>query len=207
MECKRHGNLFVVSGPSGAGKGAICARLTSETNTMLSVSMTTRAPRENETEGLSYYFVDKERFRTILGEDGFIEHAEVYGEYYGTPKAPVIKSLDEGRDVILEIEVKGAMQVKEHMPEAILVFILAPSLGELRKRIINRGTETAERVERRLERVNMEISQIGRYDYLVINDDLARATGDMLAIMLAERLRVKEDTEKIIEKYSSGDII
>jgi len=174
---------------------------------MLSVSMTTRAPRENETEGLSYYFVDKERFRTILGEDGFIEHAEVYGEYYGTPKAPVIKSLDEGRDVILEIEVKGAMQVKEHMPEAILVFILAPSLGELRKRIINRGTETAERVERRLERVNMEISQIGRYDYLVINDDLARATGDMLAIMLAERLRVKEDTEKIIEKYSSGDII
>jgi len=174
---------------------------------MLSVSMTTRAPRENETEGQSYFFVDKERFRAILDEDGFIEHAEVYGEYYGTPKAPVNKSLDEGRDVILEIEVKGAMQVKEHMPEAILVFILAPSLNELRNRIVSRGTETPEKVERRLERVNMEISQIGRYDYLVINDDLARATGDMHAIMLAERLRVNEDTEKLIEKYSSGDII
>jgi len=207
MEGKRRGNLFVVSGPSGAGKGAICARLTSETNTMLSVSMTTRVPRENETEGLSYFFVDKERFRTILEGDGFIEHAEVYGEYYGTPKAPVTESLDEGRNVILEIEVHGAMQVKEHMPEAILVFILAPSLNELRNRIVSRGTETAEKVERRLERVDMEISQIGKYDYLIINDDLSRATGDMLAIMLAERLRVREDTEKIIKKYSSGDII
>ena len=174
---------------------------------MLSVSMTTRVPRENETEGLSYFFVDKERFRTILEGDGFIEHAEVYGEYYGTPKAPVTESLDEGRNVILEIEVHGAMQVKEHMPEAILVFILAPSLNELRNRIVSRGTETAEKVERRLERVDMEISQIGKYDYLIINDDLSRATGDMLAIMLAERLRVREDTENIIEKYSSGDNI
>jgi len=207
MEDVRRGNLFVVSGPSGAGKGAICAGLTAETNTMLSVSMTTRAPRENETEGLSYHFVDKDRFREILNEDGFIEHAEVYGEYYGTPKAPVLQSLEEGSDVILEIEVDGAKQVKEHMPEAVLVFILPPSRSELRKRIENRGTETAERIERRLERVDMEVSQIGKYDYLVINDDLDRATSDMLAIMLAERLRVRKDTGKIIKKYSSGDIL
>jgi guanylate kinase len=207
MEDVKRGNLFVVSGPSGAGKGAICAGLTAETDTMLSVSMTTRAPRENETEGLSYHFVDKDRFRAILKEDGFIEHAEVFGEYYGTPKAPVIQSLEAGRDVILEIEVEGAKQVKEHMPEAILVFILPPSRSELRKRIEGRGTETAEKIEKRLERVDMEISQICKYDYLVINDDLARATGDMLAIMQAEKLRVREDTGTIIKKYYTGDNI
>jgi len=207
MEDVRRGNLFVISGPSGAGKGAICAGLTAETNTMLSVSMTTRAPRENETEGLSYHFVDKELFRAILKEDGFIEHAEVYGEYYGTPVAPVIQSLEAGRDVILEIEVEGAKQIKERMPETILVFILPPSRTELRKRIEGRGTETAEKIERRLERVDMEISQIGKYDYLVINDDLARATGDMLAIMQAEKLRVREDTGTIIKKYSTDDNI
>jgi len=205
MERLKRGNLFVLSGPSGAGKGAICSGLTIRTDVVLSVSMTTRAPREHEAEGKSYYFVDKERFRTILAEDGLFEHAEVFGEYYGTPKAPVLANLEEGKDVILEIEVKGAMQIKESMPEAILVFVLPPSLAELRRRIEGRGTETPERIERRLERVAMEITQIGYYDYLVINDDLMCAIEDMLAIMRSERLRVGTGAEDIIKEYRRQD--
>ena len=191
----------MLSGPSGTGKGAICAGLTAETNAVLSISMTTRMPREHEVEGQSYYFVDKERFMKVLEEDGLFEHAEVYGEYYGTPKAPVIASLKEGRDVILEIEVNGATQIKNCMPDAILVFVLPPSYNELKRRIEKRGTESPEHIERRLERVSMEIAQIGKYDYLVINDDLANAIGDMLAIMQAERLRIGAFAEEIVDNY------
>ena len=197
----RRGNLFVVSGPSGTGKGAICAGLVAETNAVISVSMTTRMPRAHEVEGRSYYFADKEHFKAVLEEGGLFEYAEVYGEYYGTPKAPVLASLKEGKDVILEIEVKGAMQIKNSMPEAILVFILPPSLTELRNRIEKRGTETSDRIEQRLERVSMEVAQISKYDYLVINDDLSKAIGDMLSIMQAERLRVDLFAEEIINNY------
>ena len=205
MEDLKRGNLYVLSGPSGTGKGAICAGVLAKTNAALSVSMTTRAPRENETEGESYFFTDKESFKTILDEDGLFEHAVVYGEYYGTPKAPVIASLEEGKDVILEIEVNGAKQIKRGMPEAILIFVLPPSFSELKRRIEGRGTETAERIARRLERVEMEVSQIDKYDYLIINDDLELAIGDMLAIMQAEKLRVGADAEKIIQEYRSND--
>jgi len=205
MEEVRRGNLFVVSGPSGTGKGAICAGLAVETNAMLSVSMTTRAPRRHEVEGRSYYFVDKERFRKTLAEGGLFEYAEVFGEYYGTPKAPVLACIQEGRDVILEIEIDGAMQVKNSMPDTILVFILPPSHAELRRRIEKRGTETPEHIDRRLERAEKEIAQIGRYDYLVINDDLAGAIQDMHAIMRAARLRVGTGTDEIIQKYRESD--
>ena len=205
MKRIKRGNLFIISGPSGTGKGSICAGLTVQKNVMLSVSMTTRKPREREVEGLSYYFVDKERFKAILAEDGLFEYAEVYGEYYGTPKAQVLKNLEEGKDVILEIEVKGAMQIKESMPEAILVFVLPPSHAELRRRIEGRGTETAEGIGKRLERVEMEIAEIYKYDYLVINDDLVSAIEDMLAIMQAERLRVGDDAEEFIKEYQSND--
>ena len=205
MEEVKKGKLFVVSGPSGAGKGAICAGLPAATNAMLSVSMTTRAPRGNEEEGKSYFFVDKDRFREVIAEDGFFENVEVYGEYYGTPKAPVLACLDEGRDVILEIEVEGAAQTKLSMPDAILVFVLPPSLGELRKRIESRGTETDESIARRLERVAMEIGQIGNYDYFIVNDDLEEAIKDMIAIMRAERVRIGADHEEIINKYRASD--
>ena len=191
----------MISGPSGTGKGAICAGVTAETNAVLSVSMTTRAPREHETEGKSYYFVDKERFREAIAEEGLFEYAEVFGEYYGTPKAPVLAGLEEGKDVILEIEVDGAKQIKSGMPDAILVFVLPPSLSELKKRIEGRGTETPERIELRLERVGKEIGQIGNYDYLVINDELGKAVSDMLSIMRAARLRVGETAEGIINNF------
>jgi len=205
MEELRRGNLFVISGPSGTGKGTICAGLTVEADAQLSVSMTTRSPREREVEGKSYYFVDKEYFKAEIAREGLFEYAEVFGEYYGTPKAPVLACLEEGRDVILEIEVKGAMQIKSSKPDAILVFILPPSQAELRRRIEGRGTETPETLEKRLRRVDMEITYIDRYDYLVINDDLPGAIDDILAIMRAERLRVGESTEGIIQKYRGSD--
>ena len=178
----------MVSGPSGTGKGTICAGLIASTKAVISVSMTTRAPREHEEEGRSYYFVDKERFEAVIAEGGLFEYAEVYGEYYGTPKAPVIEQLDRGMDVILEIDVNGAMQVRENMPEAILVFIMPPSLEELRRRIESRGTESPEHIARRLERSEGEIAQLGNYKYCVVNDDLATAIGSVAAIMRAEGL-------------------
>jgi len=167
--------------------------------------MTTRKPREREVEGKSYYFVDRKRFEEDIAEDGFFEYAEVFGEYYGTPKAPVIACLEKGKDVILEIEVKGAMQIKSSIPDAVLVFVLPPSQAELKRRIEGRGTETAESLERRLERVELEISYIDKYDYLVINDELAGAIEDILAIMRAEKLRVDESAEGIIQKYRAND--
>ena len=196
----------MISGPSGTGKGTICAGILVQTDAKISVSMTTRAPREREAEGLSYYFVDKERFRAVIAEDGLFEYAEVYGEYYGTPKAPVMALLEEGRDVILEIEVIGGMQIKSCMPEAILVFVMPPSHAELKRRIEGRGTETPERLKKRLERVETEISYIDKYDYLVINDDLEAAIDDILAIMRAERLRIGEMAETIIQRYRASDI-
>ena len=192
----------MISGPSGAGKGAICAGLAARTNAMLSVSMTTRDPREHEVEGKSYYFVDKEHFENVVAEDGLFEYVEVFGEYYGTPKEPVLSCLAEGRDVILEIEVNGAMQTKKSIPDAILVFVLPPSAVDLKKRIEVRGTESPERIKRRLARAAMEIDQIGNYDYLIINDLLDSAVEDMLAIIRAERLRVNASTEEVLKDYN-----
>ena len=204
MKRYKRGNLYVISGPSGTGKGSICAGLTVRKNVVLSVSMTTRTPRVREAEGLSYYFVNKDIFKEAIDTDMLFEHAEVFGEYYGTPKAPVLANLESGNDVILEIEVKGAMQIKESFPEAILVFILPPSQAELRRRIEGRGTETPEKIDKRLERVAMEIAEINKYDYLVINDDLVSAIEDMFAIMEAEKLRVGDDIEKVIKDYQSN---
>ena len=195
----------MISGPSGTGKGTICAGLTVGTDVALSVSMTTRAPREREVEGKSYFFVDKDRFKADIAADGLFEYAEVFGEFYGTPKAPVISCLDEGRDVILEIEVMGAMQIKSSKPDAILIFVLPPSQTELKRRIEGRGTETPELLAKRLERVEMEISYIDKYDYLVINDDITGAINDILAIMRAERLRIDESAEAILQKYRANE--
>ena len=221
--------MFVISGPSGTGKGAICAGIVASEKVAISVSMTTRGPRPHEIDGKNYYFVDKEYFGEALAEGGFFEYAEIYGEYYGTPKKPVLEMLEKGTDVILEIDVKGAKQIKENMPEAILVFIIPPSAEELRRRIEGRGTETAERIARRLERSDSEIAQVGNYDYCVVNDDLEKAIRDVSFIIRAERyyandseklyeddlfmmdvlrraeeLKVGDDREKIIKRYNEG---
>jgi guanylate kinase len=215
METSGKGHLFIISGPSGTGKGTICAGLLQSEKVALSVSMTTRAPRAHEVEGKSYYFVDKERFMKALAEGELCEHAEIYGEYYGTPLTPVKTQLEKGIDVILEIDVNGAIQVRERMPEAILVFIMPPSPEELKRRIEGRGTETAERIAKRLERSDSEIAQAGKYDYCVVNNDIGKAIDDVLAIMEAERgipssradeLRIKDNIQYIIKRYHEGSL-
>ena len=144
------GLLYVISGPSGAGKGTICKRVLDELDIDLSISMTTRKPREGEVHGVNYYFVTKEEFQERIAEDGFFEYAQVYENYYGTPKQMVMEQLAKGRDVLLEIDTQGALNVKKAYPEGVAIFLLPPSLEELRKRLTGRGTETPEAIELRL---------------------------------------------------------
>ena len=166
---KHPGKLFVFSGPSGAGKGTICKKLLEENEELaISVSMTTRAPRNGEVEGVSYYFTDKESFEKRIEAGEFLEHAQVYGNYYGTPKGPVIEKLAKGIDVILEIDMQGALKVKENYPDGVFIFILPPSMTELRKRLTGRGTETEEAIELRLGETLKELSYIEKYDYCVL---------------------------------------
>ncbi|MBQ4371032.1 MAG: guanylate kinase, partial [Firmicutes bacterium] len=171
----RQGKLFVISGPSGAGKGTICNELIKTGNFALSVSMTTRAPRTGEIPGKSYFFVTEEEFVRTIEEGGFLEHAQIYGNRYGTPKGPVLRQLAEGKDVILEIEMQGALSVKRSYPDAVLIFILPPSLAVLRQRLAGRGTETEEEIEKRSSQCLSEIRMINDYDYYVVNDVLSDA--------------------------------
>ena len=201
---KHAGKLFILSGPSGAGKGTICKELlaqTSRDDVQLSVSMTTRNPRNGETEGVSYYFVSKEEFLRKIEAGGLLEHAEVYGNYYGTPKQPVIEKLAAGIDVILEIDMQGALKVKENYPDGVFIFILPPSMSELRKRLTGRGTETAEAIEMRLGETLKEISYIDKYDYCVVNGKLEEAVNRVKSILIAEHSRVTFTAEELISKY------
>lgn len=195
------GLLFVVSGPSGAGKGTICRRLAEKFDIHLSVSMTTRGPRPGEKEGVSYYFTTEEAFEQVLAKDGFLEHAKVYGNYYGTPKSKVLEQLELGRDVVLEIDIQGAMQIRNNYPEGKFIFILPPSMTELRKRITGRGSETEEAINLRMREALKEVSYIGKYDYCVINGELDEAVSRIEAIITAEHSRVSKDIYKLIEQY------
>lgn len=170
---KKRGILIVLSGFSGAGKGTLVKRLMSDyEDYALSISMTTRNPRPGEEHGREYFFVSKEDFEKKISEDGLLEYANYVGNYYGTPKAYVEEQLANGKDVILEIEIQGALQVKKRFPEALLLFVSAPSAEVLKARLIGRGTETAEVIEKRLSRAAEESEGIEAYEYLIINDDL-----------------------------------
>lgn len=199
------GRLFVISGPSGAGKGTICKKLLESVDISLSTSMTTRSPRPGEVDGKDYYFVTVEEFEEKIKNDGMLEYARVFDNIYGTPKDMVIKQLEKGRDIILEIDVQGGLQVKQKMPEqAVLVFVLPPDLATLRQRIINRGTETEDVIDKRFNESLNEIKLIGEYDYYVVNDELDDAVYDLQAIIMAERRRVPDKIMPIVREYEKG---
>ena len=174
------GILVVVSGFSGAGKGTLMKELLKRyDNYALSISATTRAPREGETDGKEYFFVSKEQFEQMRDEQKLIEYAQYVNHYYGTPKEYVEQKMAEGKDVILEIEIQGALKVKKRFPDALLLFVTPPSAEELRKRLVGRGTETLEVINARLARAAEEASGMEAYDYLLINDELDRCVEEM----------------------------
>lgn len=195
------GLLFVISGPSGAGKGTICQRLKEQGIIELSVSMTTRKPRPGEIDGKNYYFVSQEEFLETIDRDGFLEHAQVYGNYYGTPRDIVLNKLEQNKDVVLEIDIQGALKVKESYPKGVFIFIMPPSMAELRRRITGRGSETEADINLRLGETLKEVSYIDRYDYCVINDNIEEAVQRVSDIIKAEHSKVTQDIYELIEKY------
>lgn len=197
----KRGKLYVISGPSGTGKGTICAELLKDIGNEFSVSMTTREPREGEVHGKDYYFVTRAEFLANVEAGNFLEHATVFDNLYGTPRDMVIRRLEKGRNVILDIDVQGGLQVRKAMPDAVLIFVLPPSLTELRKRLEGRGTETVEKVEKRLGQALNEIKLIGEYDYYIVNDDVEEAVQRIRSIMTAESSRVPEAVRHIIRAF------
>lgn len=197
----RQGTLFVISGPSGVGKGTIVKRVLKESDAELSVSMTTREPREGEQHGRDYYFVTTDEFKESIANGKLLEYAVVFENMYGTPREAVARRLEKGRDVILEIDVQGGLKVKSSMPEAVLIFILPPSLRELRERIEGRATDAPDVIDRRMNGALNEIKLVGEYDYYIVNDDLETAVSTVREIMAAEEHRVPERVMPLIRQY------
>ena len=208
MARKKKGLLLVVSGPAGVGKGTVDGCLIAKhPEIKLSVSATTRAPRPGEIEGVHYFFKTKEEFARMIEENAFLEYMHVFGmNYYGTPKAFVESEREKGNHVILEIDVQGAMKVKESCPDAVLVFIAPPSLQILKERLVGRGTETQESIEVRTATALEELKMLPKYDYMVINDVVEEAVSDMEAILSAELNRTERNSE-LITKLTGGETI
>lgn len=197
---KNKGVLIVISGPSGAGKGTICkALLEKHPEIKLSVSATTRSPRVGEVDGVNYHFLNKETFLKRIDENDFLEYAEVYGNYYGTPKSNVEEILNSGKDVILEIDIQGALKVKERSEDGVFIFILPPSMEELKQRIIKRGSETPESLMTRFKSAYQEINYVSKYNYAVVNDTVDAAVNKIESILTAEKCRVDRLKETILD--------
>ncbi|MCR5627614.1 MAG: guanylate kinase [Lachnospiraceae bacterium] len=192
------GMLVVVSGFAGAGKGTLVKNLmTRHDGYLLSVSATSRAPREGEVDGVNYFFKTRDEFEKMIKEDAFIEYARYVDNYYGTPKAFVEEKMKEGKIVILEIEIQGALQIREKFPEAILLFIMPPSARILKERLVGRGTESAEVIEKRMNRASQEAEGIEKYDYIVVNDDVDHATHQMHNMIQSARYSPMRQSEFI----------
>lgn len=196
------GKLFVISGPSGAGKSTVVFKATDgRRDTCFSVSVTTRKPREGEINGKEYFFVEPDKFKEMVADGELLEHAEYVANSYGTPKRYVEEKLAAGLNVVLDIEVCGAKQVKEQMPDAVMIFITPPSLSELEARLRGRGTDTERKIEARLFRAREEYREAVNYDYIIINGDADIAAGEFGAILTAERCRSAERKKFLAEAF------
>ncbi|MBR5535920.1 MAG: guanylate kinase [Clostridia bacterium] len=196
----RKGVLLVLSGPSGSGKGTLVKEYTKKhDDVFVSVSATTRSPREGEVHGVNYFFLTVEEFKGKIEENGFLEYAQFCDNFYGTPRESVEKKLNEGMDVILEIDVQGALQVKKNCPDAVLVFTLPPSYEVLRERLIGRGTESMEVVEKRLSAATDEIKCAEKYDYVIVNDKIEDAARELGAIFSASKCKLENNIDFIKE--------
>lgn len=208
MSKNQIGKLFVISGPSGAGKGTICKRIIEEVTdpkVEVSISMATRNPRPGEVDGKDYFFTTVEDFKANIEMGGFLEYAQVYGNYYGTPKEKVLEKINQGIDVILEIDIQGALNVKKVMPEAVLIFVLPPSMSVLRKRLTGRGTDSLDTINLRLGETLKELTYIEKYDYVVVNGELEEAVARAKAILKAEHSKVTQDVEELIKQYKEEE--
>ena len=191
------GTIFIVVAPSGAGKTSlVAALLQAEPGVELSVSYTTRAPREGEVDGKSYHFVDRSRFEGMIAEGDFLEYAEVYGNYYGTSARWLRERLAAGHDVLLEIDWQGARQVRKVFPEAVAVFILPPSIAVLESRLRGRATDSEDVIARRLSEARAEIDMVADYDYVIVNDDFASARQDLISVIRCQRLQASKQLSR-----------
>ncbi len=195
----KKGNLIVISGFSGAGKGTVVKRLVEKYDYSLSISATTRAPREGEVDGKDYYFKSVADFQNLIDYNGFIEWAMYVENYYGTPRKFVEEEMAKGNDVILEIEVQGAMNIKSQYPDAILIFITAPSIATLKERLTSRGTESDQVIMKRLKRAKEESEDIGEYEYVVVNDDLETCVDSVNSIIVRKKC-LRENNIELIEE-------
>ena len=201
---EKRGSLLVISGFSGVGKGTVAKKLVEKYGYSLSISATTRQPREGEVDGREYFFKTVDDFKNLIDYNGFIEYARYVDNYYGTPRKFVEEELAAGHNVILEIEVQGALQVKKIYPEGVLIFMVPPNLEELGNRLTKRGTEDKETINKRLRRALEEMELVEEYDYLVINDTIEQATEDMLTIVAAEKMKCSRN--KNIKKIFKGEM-